>query len=112
MSSRGFPIRRLFPYTPWGLTFLTVGTGVLALGAARVELAALIWGSAAVLLAAYALAGVHLSRGLLRRHLDRSIEAVDFRVPSGRLFPGDRAPSRAKKKALIDLVLSLVCPSK
>jgi uncharacterized protein len=28
------------------------------------------------------------------------------------LFPGDKAPSRAKKKALADLVLSLVCPSK
>ena len=78
MSSRGSPIRRLFPLTSWGLSLLAAGTGVLILGAVRVELAALIWGSTAVLLAAYTLAGTHLSRRLLRRRLDRSVEALDF----------------------------------
>jgi hypothetical protein len=32
MSSRGYPIRRLFPFTPWGLTLLAAGSGVFALG--------------------------------------------------------------------------------
>jgi uncharacterized protein (DUF58 family) len=89
MSSTGSRISRLFPYTPWGLTLLAAGTGVLVLGAARMELGALIWGSAFVLLALYALAGGHLTRRTLRRHIGRTLEALDFRLPVDGLFPGD-----------------------
>ena len=89
MSSTGSRINRLFPYTPWGLTLLAAGTGVLVLGAARMELGALIWGSSFVLLALYALAGGHFTRRVLRRYIARNLEPLDFRLPADGLFPGD-----------------------
>ena len=88
MSSPGFRTSTLFPFTPWGLTVLGVAGGVLILGAARMELATLIWGSSFVLLALYALAGSHATCLLLRRRLRRRPAPLDFRLPAGGLFPG------------------------
>jgi len=90
MSWTGSRTSRLFPFSPWGLALLGVAAAVLLLGAVRMELAALIWGSSFVLLALYCLAGSHLTRRVLERHIRRTLEPVDFRLPAEGMFPGAR----------------------
>ena len=62
MSFRGSPtrklIKRIFPFTGFGLLYLVLALGVLAAGILRMELATLLWSSAFLLLACYSLSPV------------------------------------------------------
>ncbi|MBN1834482.1 MAG: DUF58 domain-containing protein [Spirochaetales bacterium] len=88
MSWNASRTKRLFPLSSRGIALLAVAAGVLLIGAARMELAALVWGSSFVLLALYCLAGSHIARRLLERHLRDSLEPVGFRLPADGVFPG------------------------
>jgi uncharacterized protein (DUF58 family) len=94
MSWIGSRISRVLPFSPWGFVLLGIAAGVLLLGALRMELASLLWGSSFVVLAVYCLVGCHLSRAALAAHVRSTLEPVDLRLPVEGLFPG--APAEAE----------------
>ncbi len=94
-SATEIPARR-FPLTRRGLAFLGLSLAVAAVGAVRMELAALLWGSSFLLVSLYAAAGALFLRGVVRRHLRRTPDAVDCRLPARGLFPGTPALARVE----------------
>jgi uncharacterized protein (DUF58 family) len=78
---------RAFPLTWRGIFFGVVSSGLLLFGILRIELAALLWGSAFFLLVLYTLGGNHFCCWLIRRHLATRLEAVDCTLPARGLFP-------------------------
>jgi hypothetical protein len=80
---------RLIPLTWRGVLFAAVSVILLLFGILRIELAALLWGSGFSLLIVYALAGNHLCRWLIRKHLASRLEAVDCTLPARGLFPAE-----------------------
>jgi uncharacterized protein (DUF58 family) len=92
---------RLIPLTWRGTFFAVVSLTVLAFGIVRIELAALLWGSGFFLLTVYALAGNHLNRWQIRKHLASRLEAVDCTLPSRGLFPDDIISAAADSSALV-----------
>jgi len=91
MSYRGSPTNRtlknLLPFTRWGVVFLLLAAAIVIIGALRMELAAILWGSAFVLLALYSLLANHLMRAVLQRHFDRTPDPVDFTLSADGIFP-------------------------
>ncbi len=61
------------------------------------ELAAILWGSAFTLLAAYCLAASRITLWMLRRYFGKVPDPIDFTLPAGDVFPG--SPTRAEVKA-------------
>lgn len=110
-------LRRAVALTAAGWAFTAAAALLLALGAARSELAALLWGGSFLLLVVYALAGNGLRRLRLSRHLRRTLDPVECRLlaiaqgqatargpqgpasggslPSG-LFPGEEASAEIR----------------
>jgi uncharacterized protein (DUF58 family) len=100
MSFRGSPtrklIKRIFPFTGFGLLYLVLALGVLAAGILRMELATLLWGSAFLLLACYCLGTNHLTRSILHRHLGKTPDPVDCTLTTAGLFPGTAGSAEIK----------------
>jgi uncharacterized protein (DUF58 family) len=82
-------LRRVFPFTLWGGLYLLLSGAVLAVALVRMELAALLWGSSFLLLGLYCLAGNHLARLGLLRHLRRTPDPLDCSLPGEGFFPGE-----------------------
>ncbi|MBN2553144.1 MAG: DUF58 domain-containing protein [Spirochaetales bacterium] len=98
MSCRGSPIKgallRIFSFTRWGLLFCLLSLTILAVGLLRMELAAILWGGAFALLAAYALLANRIMRAVLRRHFDKIPDPVDFTLPPEGVFPAAAASAQ------------------
>ena len=103
MSYQGSPTNRRiggggpFPFTRLGVAYLCLSLVILVAGVLRMELGALLWASAFILLAAYCLAAGRITLWILRRYFAKVPDPVDFTVPTGDVFPG--SPTRAEVKA-------------
>jgi uncharacterized protein (DUF58 family) len=100
MSYRGSPTRRnigkFFPLTRWGALFSLLSLTILVIGALRMELAAILWGSAFTLLALYSLLANRITQALLGRYFDKSPDPVDFTLSSAGVFPGGEVAAQLK----------------
>lgn len=102
MSYRGSPINsrrlgRLFPFTRWGVVFFSLSLVILVVGVLRMELAALLWGSALTLLALYCLGAGRITLWILRCYFAKVPDPVDFTLPADGVFP--QSSTRAEVKA-------------
>jgi len=84
-------VRSPLPLTPGGLLLLATAAALLSLGAVRVDLAALFWGSGFFLVAVYCLAAGGLYRLALRRRRDAASGFLSVVLPPAGLWPGDEA---------------------
>jgi uncharacterized protein (DUF58 family) len=95
MSCQGLPIKRplrkLFSFTRWGVVFFLLSLMILIIGALRVELAAILWGSAFTLLAVYSLLANRIMQLVLRRFFEKVPDPVDFTLPAAGVFPRSSA---------------------
>lgn len=81
----------LFPPFTWrGGLFFFLSAGLLLLGIARRDLAALLWGSAFQLAILCAQLGGRLVRAQLRRRLSRQPDGLFLRLPARGMAPGER----------------------
>ena len=102
MSYRGSPTNsrrpgRLFPFTRRGVVYLCLTLVILAVGVLRMELAAILWGSAFTLLTFYCLGAGGITLWILRRYFAKVPDPVDFTLPTGGVFP--QSSTRAEIKA-------------
>ena len=101
MSYRGSPTKgrsgKLFSFTRWGVLFLFLSLAILVIGALRMELAAILWGSAFCLLAVYSLVVNRLTQAVLRRFFEKAPDPVDFTLSATGVFP--RSPAAAQLNA-------------
>ena len=101
MSCQGLPIKRpllkAFSFTRWGLVFFLLSMMILIIGALRMELAAILWGSAFTLLAVYSLLANRIMQWVLRRFFEKVPDPVDFTLPAAGVFP--RSPTTAELNA-------------
>ena len=86
-SSINRAVRRLFSFTAWGFVFFLLSILILIAGMMRMELAAILFGSAIILLTLYCLSANRIMRSILRRHFQKTADAVDFTVPREGVFP-------------------------
>ena len=98
MSCQGSPTKgrseTLFSFTRWGLLFFFLSLAILAIGALRMELAAILWGSAFCLIAVYSFLVNRLTRAILRRFFDRAPDPVDFTLAATGVFPRSSATAQ------------------
>ena len=66
---------KLLAFTRWGILFFFLSVLILLIGALRMELAAILWGSAFCLLALYSLLANRIMQAILRRFYRRQGEA-------------------------------------
>lgn len=79
--------RTIFPFTWRGVFFFFLSLVILTPGIIRSELAALLWGSGFMLLVLYAFGGNHIFRFITKKHLLKTLDAVDCNLPTRGLFP-------------------------
>jgi len=100
MSCQGSPIKRLllkaFPFTRWGVLFFLLSLLILIVGALRMELAAILWGSAFTLLAVYSLAANRIMQSVLQRFFEKTPDPVDFTLSAAGVFPRTAATAEMK----------------
>ena len=98
MSCQGSPIKRssgrLFSATPWGGSFFLLSVLILLTGALRMELAAILWGSAFCLLALYSLLANRIVQAILLRFFEKTPDPVDFTLTAAGIFPGSSAAAQ------------------
>jgi uncharacterized protein (DUF58 family) len=106
MSYRGSPTKgrstkgrsgKLFSLTRWGVLFFFLSLAILLIGALRMELAAILWGSSFCLLAVYSLLANRLTQATLRRFFEKAPDPVDFTLSATGVFP--RRPATAQLNA-------------
>jgi uncharacterized protein (DUF58 family) len=101
MSCQGSPIKsgsgKLFSFTRWGVLFFFLSLMILVIGAVRMELAAILWGSAFCLLTAYSLLVNRLTQATVRRFFEKTPDPVDFTLSATGVFP--RSPAAAQLSA-------------
>ena len=95
MSCQGSPTKgrsgKLLSFTRWGILFFFLSLGILVIGALRMELAAILWGSAFCLIAVYSFLVNRLTRAILRRFFEKAPDPVDFTLSAAGVFPRERA---------------------
>ena len=84
-------------FTRWGILFFFLSLGILVIGALRMELAAILWGSAFCLIAVYSFLANRLTRAILRRFFEKAPDPVDFTLSATGVFP--RASAAAQLSA-------------
>jgi uncharacterized protein (DUF58 family) len=94
--TKGGPVK-LLSFTRWGALFFLLSLGILVTGALRMELTAILWGSAFCLLALYSFFVNWLTRAILRRFFEKSPDPVDFTLSATGVFT--RSPASAQLKA-------------
>jgi uncharacterized protein (DUF58 family) len=91
MSYQGSPtkrrLRKLFSFTRWGALFFFLSLFILIIGVLRMELAAILWGSAFTLLAVYSLLANRITQLVLRRFFEKAPDPVDFTLSAAGVFP-------------------------
>ncbi len=91
MSFHEFPtkgiLKRVFPFTWRGFFFFFISLIILLFGIVRIELATMLWGSGFMLLALYTFVGSHIFRLIVKKHLEKVLDAVDCNLPTRGLFP-------------------------
>ena len=87
----------MFPFTRWGVVFFSLSLVILVVGVLRMELAALLWGSALTLLALYCLGAGRITLWILRCYFAKVPDPVDFTLPADGVFP--QSSTRAEVKA-------------
>jgi uncharacterized protein (DUF58 family) len=92
MSYRGSSTKRiarkLFSFTRWGAVFFLLSLFILIVGALRMELAAILWGSAFTLLAVYGVVANGITQSILRSFFRRAPDPMDFTLSAAGVFPG------------------------
>jgi uncharacterized protein (DUF58 family) len=81
-------------FTRWGALFFFLSLAILVIGALRVELTAILWGSAVCLIAVYSLVVNRLTRAILRRFFEKAPDPVDFTLSETGVFPRGSATAR------------------
>ena len=103
MSCQGSSIKRLlkkvFSFTRRGALFFLLSAMILVIGALRMELSAILWGSAFTLLGLYSLLANRIMQALLRHFFERAPDPVDFTLSASGVFP--RSPATAELTAEI-----------
>ena len=87
-------LKAIIPLSPRGLLLCVLSIAILSIGTARVDLAALFWGSSFLLVSMYAILASHLTRVLLRRRRDIVPGFLSVSLPSTGLSPGDQGEAR------------------
>ena len=100
MSYQGSPtkraLRKLFSFTRWGILFSVLSLTILIVGILRMELAAILWGSAFALLALYSLLVNRIMQSVLRRFFEKTPDPVDFTLSAAGVFPRSAATAELK----------------
>ena len=98
MSCQGSPTKdrpgKLLTFTRWGTLFFFLSVVILVIGALRMELAAILWGSAFCLLAVYSLLANRIMQAILLRFFERAPDPLDFTLSSTGIFPGSPAAAQ------------------
>ena len=98
MSYQGSPTNRLFgklfSFTRRGILFFSLSAAILAIGILRMELAAILWGSAFALLALYSLLANRIMQLVLRRFFEKTPDPVDFTLSATGVFPRSSAAAQ------------------
>jgi hypothetical protein len=87
-------LKAIIPLSPRGLLLCVLSIAILSIGTARVDLAALFWGSSFLLVSLYAILASHLTRLLLRRRRDIVPGFLSVSLPGTGLSPGDQGEAR------------------
>ena len=81
-------------FTRWGVLFFFLSLAILVIGALRMELAAILWGSAFCLIAVYSFLVNRLTRAILRRFFEKAPDPVDFTLSVTGVFPRSSATAQ------------------
>jgi uncharacterized protein (DUF58 family) len=100
MSYQGSPtsrsLRSVFSFTGWGVLFSALSALILLIGVLRMELAAILWGSAFILLALYSLLANRIMQAVMRRFFEKTPDPIDFTLFATGVFPRSEVTAELK----------------